>query len=137
MHHSESGKLSNSSLTSEERSTSMSLEEEEETEDDSDEVAFSCEINASPSTRFTLLFMIQGEESSEEEDEDDSGEDEDDLQNEDLSEQEASRILEKMRIVEEDEEFERAFKNIVQVGVVSVDSSLRGFLDVILRYSIG
>lgn len=46
--------------------------------------------------------------------------DEDEDDNEDLSEREAARMLEKMRIVEEDDEFERAFKHVLQVHAVSL-----------------
>ena len=56
---------------------------------------------------------------------DDSGscddeEEEDDDEEEDMSEREAARMLEQMRIAEEDEEFERAFRALVQESVESV-----------------
>lgn len=51
------------------------------------------------------------DDDEEEEDDDDEGEDDDAAG---LSEDEAARVLEKMRIVEEDEEFDRAFKSVMQ-----------------------
>ena len=51
---------------------------------------------------------------------DEDEEEDDDEEEEDLSEREAARMLEQMRIAEEDEEFERAFRALVQESVESV-----------------
>ncbi len=63
------------------------------------------------------------DDDDDEEDGDDDQKDDDDqssLENDDLSESEAAKMLEKLRIAEEDDEFERAFKNVVQESVSSV-----------------
>ena len=51
---------------------------------------------------------------------DDEEDEEDDDEEEDMSEREAARMLEQMRVAEEDEEFERAFRALVQESVESV-----------------
>lgn len=66
----------------------------------------------------------EGSENNEEEDdEEEDAEEEEEEENEDLSEREAARMLDKMRIVEEDDEFERAFKHVMQDSLSSAPSA--------------
>jgi regulator of nonsense transcripts 2 len=70
-----------------------------------------------------------GSDSEDDDDDDDEEDDQDDenkeeiynLENDDLSEAEAAKMLEKLRIAEEDEEFERAFKFVVQASHMLLD----------------
>ena len=64
-----------------------------------------------------MIHSYWKDESESESDSDEGDEGEDDVDEEDLSEQEAARMMEKVRIAEEDDEFERAFKSVVQVAV--------------------
>ena len=61
-----------------------------------------------------------GEEGSDDDhDEEQEDEDEEQQQQEEVSEREAARMLEKLRLAEEDEEFEKAFRSVMQQSVVS------------------
>lgn len=63
------------------------------------------------------------EESGDDDDEDDEDseeEDEEESEEEDISEREAAKMLEKLRIAEEDEDFDRAFKAVMQESISNV-----------------
>lgn len=63
----------------------------------------------------------EGEESDESDDDDDDESAEgEESSDEDISEREAAKMLEKLRIAEEDDEFEKAFKSVMQDSVTSV-----------------
>jgi regulator of nonsense transcripts 2 len=98
----------------------LGQEQEQEEEEDSDENGEdeSSDDESSDSDAEESDGSEDDEEEDDEEDDDDEDEDEDedeDKLNDVLSESEAARMLDKLRIVEEDDEFERAFKNVMQV----------------------
>ncbi len=100
-------------------------EEEEEEEDDGRGGAAKGAAGGNEADR-TDQDSEEGDSDSEDDEEgDEEDEEEDEEEEEDLSEVEAARMLDKLRIAEEDDEFEKAFRDVVQASVSSAGSASR------------